>query len=186
MTRATRARFGWVVLFVGLAIVGWSLALERGGPLRPLLRMHDEFVLAFIDSEGFGQRRLPAMSNVMSQPVADTPWFVSDLELIGVAKHNPPQVFGGGFSMDIFHRPNAEVPLARGSGRAMTAEEARALRELDTGKRLVVKNEGRGFLRVIGPIRAGDECLGCHQDKRAGDMLGAFVYQLSPMPKKQK
>jgi hypothetical protein len=34
---------------------------------------------------------------------------------------------------------------------------------------------------VVGPIRAGDECLGCHKNKRAGDMLGAFVYSLQPM-----
>ncbi len=106
MTGTSKRRLGWAAALFSLAAIGGSFALERGGPSRALWRMHDEFVLAFIDSEGFGQRRLPAMSSVMQKTVEGTPWFVTDLELIGVAKHDPPRVFGGGFSMDVFHRPN--------------------------------------------------------------------------------
>ena len=145
-----------------------------------LRTMHDDAVLAFVDSRGFGMTRLPAMAPMLRKPVAGTPWFVADLTLIGVAKHHPPRAFGGALSMDVFHRPSDEMPLRRSAGRAITAAESRALHALDAGERLVVVPEGGG-LRVTGAIRAADECLGCHTDKRAGDMLGAFVYLLQPV-----
>jgi hypothetical protein len=65
----------------------------------------------------------------------------------------------------------------------MTTWQKRALHKLDAGQRLIVEKQDKG-LRVVGAIRAGDECLGCHKNKRAGDMLGAFVYSLWPMPDK--
>ncbi len=75
-----------------------------------------------------------------------------------------------------------ETPLERGNGRALEAWEAQVLRDLDAGQRLVIEQEDRyGHFRVAGAIRAGKECLGCHENKRAGDMLGAFVYRLSPV-----
>lgn len=177
----------WVSAIVAtLALgIGASSAFERDDLMDELWRMHDAYVLAFIDSEGFGQRRLPAMLGLLHKPVEGTPWFVADLQLIGVAKHDPPRVFGGGFSMDIFHQPNKDVPLTRSRGRAISPEERQALRDLDAGQRLVAHRRGSAGLDVIGAIRAGDECLGCHNNKRAGDLLGAFVYRLEPMPKTQ-
>lgn len=174
----------WVAATAALGI-GASSAFERDDVMDELWRMHDAYVLAFIDSEGFGQRRLPAMSGLLHKPVEGTPWFVFELELIGVAKHDPPRVFGGGFSMDVFHRPNKETPLRRGPGRPISSEERQALRDLEAGQRLVAHRRGPAGLDVIGAIRAGDECLGCHKNKRAGDMLGAFIYRLEPMPKIQ-
>ena len=165
---------------VALAAGGRSARPARNDPPPALLKMHDTYVLAFVDSRGFGRTRLPAMSPLLHQPVAGTPWFVADLEMIGVARHDPPRAFGGGLSMDVFHRPGDTAPLERGAGRAIPAEERRALRDLDAGERLIVVPEGAG-LRVTGAIRAGDECLGCHKRKRAGDMLGAFVYRLQPV-----
>lgn len=180
--RMTTARLRFAAACLLPAMLAGAVA---AGPKAPaaspaLLRMHDDFVLAFIDSRGFGMRRLPAMGPMLHKTVDGTPWFVADLQLIGVAKHDPPRVFGGGFSMDVFHRPDDHAPLDRGPGRPITAEERRALRTLDAGERLVVVPDGRG-LRVTGAIRAGDECLGCHKRKRAGDMLGAFVYRLQPV-----
>lgn len=147
---------------------------------RALRRMHDQYVLAFIDSSGFGMRRLPAMAPMLGRPVQGTPWLVSGLELIGVARHDPPRVFGGGLSMDVFHRPDARVPLERGNGRAITSAEQQVLRALEPGRALMSAPEGNG-LRVTGAIRAGSECLGCHKESRAGDLLGAFVYHLQPV-----
>jgi len=37
-------------------------------------------------------------------------------------------------------------------------------------------------LRATGSIRARKECLACHKGKRTGDLLGAFVYTLRPLP----
>ena len=180
--RTNGLHVGLMVLAAAAAVVSWSSAVGREGPPRELLRMHDDYVLAFIDSEGFGQTRLPAMSRVMHRPVGDSRWFVANLELIGVAKHNPPRVFSD--EMSIFHQRNKERPPApRTTGRGMTAWEKQALRDLDSGQRLIVEKQGDG-LRVAGAIRAGGECLGCHKKKRAGDMLGAIVYSLWPMPAK--
>lgn len=180
MIRAKGLRWGLVALTAVTAIVGWSSAVGRDDPPRELLRMHDDFVLTFIDSVGFGQRRLPAMSGVLHKPVDGSHWYVAHLELIGIAKHNPPRVFSN--EMSIFHqRSKLASPLPRTTGRAMTAWEKQALRDLDAGQRLTVEKQGKG-LRVVGAIRAGDECLGCHKNKRAGDMLGAFVYSLWRIP----
>lgn len=172
---------GWRLpaLAVAIAAVGVSSAMEREGAPRELSRMHDDAVLAFIDSEGFGMRRLPAMSKILHRQVKDTHWFIAHLELIGVAKHDPPQVFSN--EMSIFHRPDKDMPPPRAMSRAITTWEGEALRNLDAGQDLVVANMGAG-LRVVGAIRAGDECLGCHKNKRAGDVLGAFVYVLQPLP----
>jgi len=183
MKRDVFNRWAATVVVTVAASVGASLAIERDDPMDDLWRMHDVYVLAFIDSEGFGERRLPAMSGLLHKPVEGTPWFVADLQLIGVAKHDPPRVFGGGMSMDVFHRPHRDMPLTRSRGRPITAEERQALRDLEAGQRLVTHRRGPAGLQAIGAIRAGDECLGCHKNKRAGDMLGAFVYRLEPMPK---
>ncbi len=181
MIRTSGLRWTLMALAIGGIFVGGSLAAGREAPSRALLRMHDDFVLAFIDSEGFGQSRLPPMSRVMSRKVDGTNWFVGRLELIGVAKHEPPRVFDS--EMAIFHRPNPERPPQprAANSRAITAWERQALRNLDAGQRLIVEKQDMG-LRVVGAIRAGDECLGCHKKKRAGDMLGAFVYSLWPIP----
>ncbi len=177
---AARLRFAAACLLPSMLAGAVAAGPKTAAPSPALLRMHDDFVLAFVDSRGFGMRRMPAMAPMLHKVVDGTPWFVADLQLIGVAKHDPPRVFGGGFSMDVFHRPDDHAPLDRGPGRPITAEERRALRALDAGERLVVVPEGKG-LRVTGAIRAGDECLGCHKKKRAGDMLGAFVYRLQPV-----
>lgn len=178
--RIPRLRFAAACLLPAM-LAGAVVAGPKTPAVSPaLLRMHDDFVLAFVDSRGFGMRRLPAMAPMLHKAVDGTPWFVADLQLIGVAKHAPPRAFGGGLSMDVFHRPDTRAPLDRGPGRPITAEERRALRALDAGERLVVVREGNG-LRVTGAIRAGDECTGCHTNKRAGDLLGAFVYRLQPV-----
>ncbi len=176
----------FAVLISIAAIVGVSFAVERDNAPRELLRMHDDAVLEFIASEGFGQRRLPAMLKVLHRQVGGTDVMIFKLELIGVAKHRLSKVFSA--DMSIFHRPNkTQPPEPRVDGRAMTRWERHALRDLDNGQRLIVekiveKQADRG-LRVVAAIRAGGECLGCHKDKRAGDMLGAFVYALVPSPR---
>lgn len=178
-------RWAVVVLAAVTAAVGWSSAVGRDSPPRELLRMHDKYVLVFIDSEGFGQTRLSPMSRALGGFVGDSRWYVIGFELIGIAKHNPPRVFSN--DMDIFHQTNKARPPSQRRSRAITAWEKQALRDLDQGQRLIVEKKGRD-LRVVGPIRAGVECLGCHKDKRTGDMLGAFVYSLveEPLPETTK
>jgi hypothetical protein len=171
----------FVAIVSTLAMVAWSSAVGREGLPRELLRMHDDGVLSFVNSEGFGKTRLPPMNGVLRREVEGTKQFIVGIQLIGIARHNPPRVFSDAMGMSIFHVPNKQDPRPRIASRAMTAWERQALRDLDAGQRLVVRREGQ-HTDVIGPIRAGDECLGCHKNKRAGDMLGALVYSLAPVP----
>jgi Protein of unknown function (DUF3365) len=164
-----------------MAVAVWASSAGREGPSRELLRMHDDGVLSFVNSEGFGKTRLPPMSGILRREVEGTKQLIVRIELIGIARHNPPRVFSDAMGMSIFHIPDKKDPRPRAASRAMTEWERQALRDLDAGERLVIRKEGR-YTTVVGPIRAGDECLGCHKKQRAGDMLGALVYSLAPLP----
>lgn len=178
--RQTWMRACFVAIASAVALVAWSSAVGREGLPRELLRMHDSAVIAFVNSEGFGKTRLPPMNGVLHREVEGTKRFIVGIRLIGIARHNPPRVFSDGMGMSIFHVPDKQDPRPRIASRAMTAWESRALRDLNAGQRLIIRREGN-HTEVVGPIRAGDECLGCHRNKRAGDMLGALVYTLAPI-----
>ena len=169
--------FGMIV-----AVIGWSSAVERDGPPRELLRMHDDFVLAFIDSKGFGKMRITPMMQVMQRyrTQGERPLWVENLQLIGIAKHDVPVVFSSPFQ-GFQHAEDDMSQRPQQDGQPLTQEQRSALAALGAGQPLIVLTEDAG-LRVIGPIRAGDECLGCHQKERAGDLLGAFVHTLRPLP----
>lgn len=182
MTWRFAIRCGPAALLAAVATTGWSLAVTRDGPPRDLLRMHDDFVLAFVDSAGFGRARITPMMRTMQRyrMPGERNLGVVDVALIGIAKHDPPQVFNAPFMG--FQHVEAGVPqVPRLEGRPLQPDESDALRALSAGERLVVRSEGDG-LRVTGPIRAAGECLGCHEKQRAGDMLGALVYTLRPLP----
>jgi hypothetical protein len=182
MMHTAARRWGWAAMVSVVAAAGWASALGRDGPPRELLRMHDDFVLAFVQSEGFGKMRITPMMRVMQsyRTSGDPSLWITDVQLIGIARHHPPKVFSSAFQ-GFQHVEDGAPALPGRTGRPMTAQEAEAVRALESGQRLVVRKEETG-LRVTGPIRAADECLGCHKDKRAGDMLGAFVYTLRPLP----
>lgn len=179
---SSRVPWGLAMLVAVAAIAGWSSAVERDAPPRELLRMHEDFVLAFIDSQGFGKMRITPMMQVMQRyrTQGEHPRWVEDLQLIGIAKHDVPVVFSSAFQ-GFQHAEEASLQLSQRKGRALTQEEQDAVAVLAAGQQLVVRAQGAG-LRVTGPIRAGEECLGCHKKERAGDLLGAFVYTLRPLP----
>lgn len=183
MRKAARMRLGLVAMASVLAVAGWASAVGRDTPGHDeLLRMHDDFVLAFVQSEGFGRMRVTPMMRVMSgyRTRGDKPLWVQDLEMIGIARHDPPVVFSSAFQ-GFQHSEEGMARAARPGGRPLTDAERTDVRVLEEGQRLVVRPQGDA-LRVVGPISAGNECLGCHKDKRAGDLLGAFVYTLRPLP----
>lgn len=183
MRKATGMRRGLVAMASVLAVAGWASAVGRDNPRQDeLLRMHDDFVLAFVRSEGFGRMRVTPMMRVMNgyRTRGETPLWVQDLQLIGIARHDPPVVFSSGFQ-GFQHSEEGMALAPRREGRPLSDLERADVRALEEGQRLVVQPHGDA-LRVVGPISAGDECLGCHKDKRAGDLLGAFVYTLRPLP----
>ena len=95
MIRSKRWRGVLIVVGMIVAVIGWSSAVERDGSPRELLRMQDDFVLAFIDSKGFGKLRIAPMMQVMQRyrTQGERPLWVENLQLIGIAKHDVPVVF---------------------------------------------------------------------------------------------
>jgi hypothetical protein len=56
--------------------------------------------------------------------------------------------------------------------------ELLALERLKNGVDAVSRESGN-TLRVFGGIKARKDCLGCHQQNKEGDLLGAFTYKLN-------
>ena len=146
-----------------------------------LQRMHGEFVEAFVDSEGFGRRRVTPMMVRMRhyqfEGIGDDGRCVTDVELVGVARHDPAVVHGAHF-MGFQHRDDdaaAFVPTA--PIRGLQAWERDALAALTAGSAMVVRATPAG-MRAMGPIRARPACLACHGQYREGDVLGALSYGL--------
>lgn len=146
-----------------------------------LRRMHGEFVDAFVDSRGFGKMRITPMMARMRDA-----WFESvdehgrcviDVELVGVARHDPPVVHTASFMG--FQHPDGDPGLraSPASTRGLHAWEREALAALQAGRELVVRSTPRGE-RAMGAIRARPACLSCHENHREGDVLGALVYGL--------
>lgn len=159
--------------------------VARGGSAKDsrtaLLRMHGEFVDAFVDSQGFGKRRVTPMMAKMRryqfEGVDEAGRCVLDVELVGVARHDPPVVHGATF-MGFQHRDDDDaVPMPPTSIRALQAWERDALARLVAGADIVVHDAPDGA-RVMGPIRARPDCLACHRDRRESDVLGALSYGL--------
>ena len=158
-----------------------------GLPSPALLRMHEDFVAAFVESDGFGYARVTPMMRLLHRyrVEGDRPLHVVDVALVGIAKHDPPVVFASPFQ-GFLHAPDMpsgrEISVnPRREGRPLTSTEQDALRALEAGAPLLVHVDGDG-LRATGPIRARGECLACHKGKREGDLLGAFVYTLRAPP----
>lgn len=174
----------WLLLTTFAAALA-AVRVARGGNTSErstaLLRMHCEFVDAFVDSQGFGKRRVTPMMVRMRhyqfEGVGEDGRCVLDVELVGVARHDPPVVHGASF-MGFQHRDDhAAGSVPPTSARGLQAWERVALSALVAGADIVV-HAGPDGERVMGPIRARAECLACHRDRRQGDVLGALSYGL--------
>ena len=53
--------------------------------------------------------------------------------------------------------------------------ESAGLVELSDGKETFVREKGN-VIRMMGALRASDQCLKCHTENRKGDLLGALSY----------
>ena len=176
-----------LALGLGLAVIA-ALPLQAQAPpsslpppdLRSVLqRIHADYVDAFVVSEGFGKSRLTPMMRLLWRPypIDHGELRVRDVQLVGIAKHDPPVVYTSVFQG--FEHGENGPELAELHTRGVNAEEARALLVLARGEKIVFSTEPGG-LRLFGPIHARSECLDCHRNKQAGDLLGAFSYRLEP------
>lgn len=109
-------------------------------------------------------------------PASETEqWNVRKVQLVGLTKDPKPVVYD-----------TANVPGMKGVKDIPTREldsfEKQALEALQSGDNLKVDRRG-AEMRVMGPIYAGKQCLGCHD--KPGEMLGAFTYVLERQPVKK-
>ena len=138
--------------------------------------MHDSYVKRFVSAEGFGMSRMmtPHMRDISGVlDLGRTRYNIESIELIGLLQQPQPTVY-----MPALHNSG---PRGSTSQRVPTTFETSALASFRSGRDLV-SQDSPGALRCIGAVRAADACLRCHEDKKAGDLLGAFTYRLKALP----
>ncbi len=101
------------------------------------------------------------------------PWAVIRLQLVSLLKYERPAVYAS----DNLPRMDElkGVPT-----RPLTSFEEKGLKSLREGDDLATESSG-DRIRMVGSLRAGKQCLQCHEVKR-GDLLGAFSWELQRQP----
>jgi len=176
-------RIAWIGLFAVCVPVAITLAAKSPVPTAPswtsVERMHADYVRAFVESEGFGKARITPMMRLMHGGILvldGKAMRVGDVQLIGIAKHDPPVVYASGF-MAFQHGDADQRFLPMTATRRIDAQERLILGSLQKDREAVILADASGP-RAFGAIRADSACLECHRSKHAGDLLGAFVYRL--------
>ena len=100
-------------------------------------------------------------------------WVVENIDLVSLLLHPQPLAY---VSADL---PRMDE-LREAPTRELDAFEAAALGRLLGGETLTVGEAG-DHLRMLGSIRAVEQCVKCHGGER-GDLLGAFSYTLRKDP----
>jgi hypothetical protein len=139
--------------------------------------MHDSYLKRFVSAEGAGLTRMmtPALLDTSSTlELGKTRYGIETIELVGLLKNSTPVVYGP--------RMHSIGPPQRTANRAPDAFEVSALAGFSRGKDIVSRNDANA-LRCIGAVRAVKECVQCHEDKKPGDLLGAFTYRLKSLSK---
>ncbi len=170
------------------------------------VQMHNYYVDTYIRSAGTGDYGAagsqlsgpprmtldPSLRLVLAQDLklngaditAVEAYRVDKLELIGLAKHDPPVAF-------VINRHSAFQSFGRSSNsypnepatptgiRPLTDFETSALAEIKTGQDVVTQPEADGTCLIVGAVRAQQACIQCHSGYQVGDALGAFSYHLS-------
>ncbi len=94
---------------------------------------------------------------------------IARLELVSLLKFPTPQVYVSDFLPDM--EQLQDIPT-----RELDGFETAALAKLWTEQDIVVEEQS-GEIRMLGSLRAGKQCLKCHNVRR-GDLLGAFSYRI--------
>jgi hypothetical protein len=97
-------------------------------------------------------------------------WEMKSLDLVGLIKHKEPVVY-------ISDKLPEMKDLKETPTRPADLFEFTALECLQKGDNLFARGKD-DTIRMLGAIRAGKKCLSCHDDRKEGDLLGAFSYTL--------
>jgi hypothetical protein len=147
-----------------------------------LVEMHRAGTGDFLDPErmgyvdksgrvaGFSSHLLSSIPSINHQEPTQA-WETTRLELVGLLVYDEPVVYV------TEHLPRLEE-LQKAATRELDDFERQALDELQTEKDLVT-DIGSNKIRMLGALRAGNDCLECHNVPR-GQLLGAFSYELQP------
>jgi hypothetical protein len=144
-----------------------------------LLGAHEYNTFDFLNAGEFGYARdrehVAGFRPHQFRRAPDVPerWQVRRLELVGLLKYDEPVVYLSSY----FPRMDE---LSRAPTRPLDGFETEALEMLRRGEDLTVRESPR-HLRMLGSIRAVEQCLRCHRVRR-GELLGAFSYQLEREP----
>ncbi|MDA0834907.1 MAG: hypothetical protein O2955_16520 [Planctomycetota bacterium] len=174
------------LVFTSDAEIGVASANQPLG--RDALAFHIDQIVNFANVSGFGyvDRESRQMIGFQSHGFRTPPkwsdgnrdvtlaYEVARLELVSLLKHNPPAVY---LSDNL---PSMEELKADSAPtRELDEFEQQAIGRLRKGEDLVVAEDQYG-LRMVGALRAVDDCLQCHQG-RVGKLLGGFTYRLKPV-----
>jgi hypothetical protein len=123
-------------------------------------------------------------------------------DLVGLTDPSQPKVYSGGKAFELirytkeevekfaknaptniaWNRMVAEIPTteqksetAEPEMRSLDMFEAAGIPDLLQGKNVFIRSKDR-VVRMLGALRAGADCLKCHSEAKAGDLLGAFSY----------
>jgi hypothetical protein len=127
------------------------------------------------------------------------------LDLVGLMNPDGPRVYSGGKAFEMRGMSAEEAKAERAANlterdlksqlvraakiaealksaavakldvRPLDVFEIAGVAELSQGKQLFVRNRGN-VIRMLGALRATQQCLKCHDDQKNGDLLGAFSY----------
>jgi len=101
-------------------------------------------------------------------------WQVVRLELISLLKHETPAAYMSENLPSMDELRNAPT-------RGLDAFEQQALERLRLDDDLLIEDTPER-IRMVGSLRAARSCLDCHSVRR-GELLGAFSYELVPVPR---
>jgi hypothetical protein len=120
---------------------------------------------------GFEPHRFTKMPGASAAPLK-TEWRLVRLELIGLLRHERPKAYVSA------HLPRLDE-LKDAATRDLDAVEQTALNRLEKDEDIVI-DETPDRVRMVGSLRAGNDCVACHDAPR-GKLLGALTYELVPI-----
>jgi hypothetical protein len=188
MRIGTRAIGIIVMAWLSASALAWAQASVRWSSDT---QMHSFFMDRFLQSRGNGFSRtldipmqvwdgmrliIDCDSAAKGKSLDPGEYKLKKLELIGIAKHSSPVAFTG----------LSHTSAGRPETRSLNAFEQKALSEFSESLSVVGQTDKSGNGTVVAAVRAGAECLSCHQEYKVGSVLGAFSYQLTAVPPEKR
>jgi hypothetical protein len=137
------------------------------------------YVKSFVESDNFGERRMPALETHLPVTIAGKTYLVQKVQLVSLLKNDPPKVY------DNTYGNPARKELKDTKLRDMTEFEKKALADIKKGKAVVSDTAGKTPV-VMGALRAQESCIECHKGTEKGALMGAFTYTLYEVKKEEK